>query len=32
MGHESLPTVRIFNNPNRDRGLSLVNNVFGDHS
>jgi hypothetical protein len=32
MGHESLLTVRITNNPNRARGLSLVNNVLGDHS
>jgi hypothetical protein len=30
MSHESLPTVRILNNPNRARRLSLVNNVFGD--
>ena len=30
MSHESLLTVWIFNNPNRARRLSLVNNVFGD--
>jgi hypothetical protein len=30
MSHESLPTVRILNNPNRARRLSIVNNVFGD--
>ena len=32
MGHESLLTARISNNPNRARRLSLVNNVLGDHS
>jgi hypothetical protein len=31
MSHESLLTVRIFNNPSRAQRLSLVNNVFGDH-
>jgi hypothetical protein len=30
--HESFPTVRILNKPNRARRLSLFKSVFGDDS
>ena len=32
LGHESLPTVWSVDTPNRERGLSAVNNVCGKYT